>query len=285
MTLLFVVLLIAGSPFLPWLPVVVLVSILLAVFSTGLAMALSVLAVYFRDMSYLWAIISQIWFWATPIVYPPSLLAEKAPTWVYNILKLNPMNGFVEVYRRCLYDRGGTGLAHDSGARSHLVREPCARLDDLSSHEPTAAPKKSESGPTHIVGNATSITSQPMAASPKPTQDDVEAPAPSARQRGGRRVTDGERQATELQLLQLRDQLIGAEAKLGELREQVERLKARCQRTEDLCELKMANAENELALGRMYETQLEMVLASTTWRVGRVIVKPTFALKRALRIS
>ncbi len=28
---------------------------------------------------------------------------------MYNILKLNPMNGFVEVYRRLLYDAGAPG--------------------------------------------------------------------------------------------------------------------------------------------------------------------------------
>jgi ABC-2 type transport system permease protein len=108
-SLLLVILLVAGSPFLPWLPVVVLTSVLLAVFATGIAMALSVLAVYFRDMSYLWAIVSQIWFWATPIVYPPTLLEAEAPSWVNNVLKLNPMNGFIEVYRRCLYDAGAPG--------------------------------------------------------------------------------------------------------------------------------------------------------------------------------
>lgn len=109
MSLLFIVMLIAGSPFLPWLPVVVLTSVLLAIFATGLALALSVLAVYFRDVSYLWAIVIQVWFFATPIVYPPSLLEENAPSWVYNVLKLNPMNGFVETYRRCLYDAAAPG--------------------------------------------------------------------------------------------------------------------------------------------------------------------------------
>jgi ABC-type polysaccharide/polyol phosphate export permease len=103
MTLLFVVLLVAGSPFLPWLPVVVLTSLLLALFATGVAMALSVLAVYFRDVNYLWSILVSVWFFATPIVYPPSLLADRAPR-LNSILQLNPMNSFVEVYRRCLYD-------------------------------------------------------------------------------------------------------------------------------------------------------------------------------------
>ena len=39
-------------------------------------------------------------------VEPPSLLEAQAPTWVYNLLKLNPMNGFIETYRRLLYDAG-----------------------------------------------------------------------------------------------------------------------------------------------------------------------------------
>ena len=115
MTLLFIVLLFGGAHFLPWIPVVILTSLLLAVFATGIAMALSVLAVYFRDVSYLWAIVTQVWFFATPIVYAPTLLEEKAPTWIYNILQLNPMNGFVEVYRRLLYDGAAPGLTTMAG--------------------------------------------------------------------------------------------------------------------------------------------------------------------------
>lgn len=115
MVLLFIVLLIGGAHFLPWIPVVILTSILLAIFATGIAMALSVLAVYFRDVSYLWVIVTQVWFFATPIVYPPSLLEERAPTWVQNILKFNPMNAFVEVYRRLLYDGGAPGLTTMGG--------------------------------------------------------------------------------------------------------------------------------------------------------------------------
>jgi lipopolysaccharide transport system permease protein len=109
MSLLLIVLALAGSQFWPWLPLVIVTSLLLALFSTGIALALSVLAVYFRDVSYLWLIVTQMWFFATPIVYPPSLLEANAPAWVNNILKLNPMNGFVETYRRLLYDAGAPG--------------------------------------------------------------------------------------------------------------------------------------------------------------------------------
>jgi uncharacterized protein YdcH (DUF465 family) len=122
-----------------------------------------------------------------------------------------------------------------------------------------------------------------MAESSETMQDDVDAPGRSAEQQPGGK--DGELQEMKLQLLQLRDELIGAEAKLGELREQTERLKAKCRRTEELCELRVANIENELALSQMYEEQVTMMLDSTSWRVGRAIVKPSFALRRTLGIS
>jgi len=104
-----VVLLIAGSPILPWLPLVLFTSVLLAVFASGFALALSVLSVYFRDVNYLWAILLQVWFYATPIVYPPALLDERAPEWIQRVLALNPINGFVQVYRRLLYDAAAPG--------------------------------------------------------------------------------------------------------------------------------------------------------------------------------
>jgi len=110
MALLAIVLLIAGSPILPWLPLVIITSLLLAVFAAGFALALSVLAVYFRDTTYLWGILVQVWFFATPIVYAPALLEDRAPEWIQRVLSLNPMNEFVKVYRRLLYDAGAPSL-------------------------------------------------------------------------------------------------------------------------------------------------------------------------------
>ena len=86
-----------------------------------------------------------------------------------------------------------------------------------------------------------------------------------------------------MQVLRLRDELIGSEAKLGEARERLSRMEDRCRRIEDLATLRVAHVENELALGEMYRGQVELILASTTWRVGRAIVSPSFAVKRLLR--
>ena len=116
LTILCVVMAIFGSPILPWIPLIVLTGVLLAVFGTGFALALAALAVYFRDMNYLWVIVLQLWFFATPIVYPPSLLEEqiaarpRIPGWVADVAEANPMAGFVRVFRRLLYDGGAPGL-------------------------------------------------------------------------------------------------------------------------------------------------------------------------------
>lgn len=100
-------LLIAGNMVLPWLlPLVVLVAIQTA-FVVGMALALSVLNVYFRDVEHLLGIFMQLWFYATPIIYPISLVADadagnSLP--LLRIYRLNPMARFIEAYRDVLYD-------------------------------------------------------------------------------------------------------------------------------------------------------------------------------------
>lgn len=101
--LLCVILLVLGSPILPWIPVVVLTGVLIAMFASGFALALSSLSVYFRDLSYLWGIVLQLWFFATPVVYAASLIDSKVPDWLQPFLKANPMKLATSVFRDCLY--------------------------------------------------------------------------------------------------------------------------------------------------------------------------------------
>ena len=110
MALLAVVLLIFGSPLLPFLPFTMILMILLAVFSGGIALVLAAVGVYFRDTAYLWTIVMQIWFYATPIVYPSSLLDTQVSETTKKILQLNPMAQFAEGFRRTMYDARPPGL-------------------------------------------------------------------------------------------------------------------------------------------------------------------------------
>jgi ABC-2 type transport system permease protein len=104
MLLLAVVLLIFGSNVLIWLPMTMVLMLLLAVFAAGLGLALASIGVYFRDLPYLWGIVLQVWFFATPIVYPPSLLDSEVPEWAARVLSWNPMAIFTAAFRSTLYD-------------------------------------------------------------------------------------------------------------------------------------------------------------------------------------
>jgi ABC-type polysaccharide/polyol phosphate export permease len=103
-----VALLVAGNMVLPWLPALVLLVVLQAVFVVGAGLALSVLNVYFRDVQHLIGIVLQLWFYATPIVYPLSLVPRTAEVLGHEVpirflYGLNPMVPFVEAYRDRLY--------------------------------------------------------------------------------------------------------------------------------------------------------------------------------------
>lgn len=103
MSLLALALLVAGGHFLPFIPLVVLYMIMLSLFASGIALALAALYVYFRDMNYLWTIITQMWFFATPIIYTEDRLDGLDET-VRSILRWNPMAVFVRGFRQMLYD-------------------------------------------------------------------------------------------------------------------------------------------------------------------------------------
>lgn len=106
LALLTVILLIAGGQPLIWLPLTVVMALLLCIFATGIGLMLAALSVYFKDLSHLWTVIIQAWFFLTPIVYPPQYVEERAPTAIQNIIEYNPMSGFVAIFRHTMYDGG-----------------------------------------------------------------------------------------------------------------------------------------------------------------------------------
>lgn len=113
MGVLLIVLLFVGAWVLPWLPMVVVMMALLAVFAAGIALMLSVANVYFRDTQYFVTLLLQIWFYLTPIIYPLSLVEEQSEllggiggsaVTVAGIYSLNPMVHFTAAFRELLYD-------------------------------------------------------------------------------------------------------------------------------------------------------------------------------------
>lgn len=76
------------------------------IFCLGLAMTLSILAIYFRDIKQIQSVIMRGFFFLTPILYPLSIIPE-----AYRYLMLyNPFYYFIMLFRSALYDPVAPGL-------------------------------------------------------------------------------------------------------------------------------------------------------------------------------
>ena len=80
------------------LPVLAVLTVLM---SLGLGMWLAALTVKYRDVRHVLPFTLQVWFFATPIIYPASIVHEK---WRW-LLYLNPMTGIVEGLRSAIIGR------------------------------------------------------------------------------------------------------------------------------------------------------------------------------------
>ena len=82
-----------------YLPLILLIQLALIL---GLGLGAAALNVFYRDVDPLLKLVTQIWFYASPILYPVSFVPEKWQ-WLYF---LNPMSGIIAAYRDVLiYDR------------------------------------------------------------------------------------------------------------------------------------------------------------------------------------
>jgi ABC-type polysaccharide/polyol phosphate export permease len=125
MTVLVVALLLAGANPLPWLPLVVVLVGLLALFALGLSLLLSVANTLFRDTSYLMTIVLQFWFYLTPVIYPERLVDQAIGAGgleivgvdvpVDTLYGLNPMVRFLSCFRALLYDNRMPSLVDWAG--------------------------------------------------------------------------------------------------------------------------------------------------------------------------
>jgi lipopolysaccharide transport system permease protein len=90
-----------------WIPAFLLMSLVAAL---GVGLWLSALNAIYRDVRYVIPFLVQLWLFASPVVYPSSLVEAKWPKlmWVYS---LNPMVGVIEGFRWSLTGKG-TPPAH-----------------------------------------------------------------------------------------------------------------------------------------------------------------------------
>lgn len=86
------------TPALLLAPVIVLLTTLLA---AGVGLWMSALNVKYRDVRFALPFFVQLWMFATPVIYPASIVPERY-RW---LLLLNPMTGFIDGFRSALFNR------------------------------------------------------------------------------------------------------------------------------------------------------------------------------------
>ncbi len=101
------VLLFAGLPsfYILWLPVILAVALVL---TFGLALLLSAVTVFLRDMAHFTGVFLQLWFWGTPIIYSMSFVSGRQ--WMVRLLQANPMTGVVISFRNVVLLNRGPNL-------------------------------------------------------------------------------------------------------------------------------------------------------------------------------
>lgn len=74
--------------------------ICLMVFTMGLGMIMAAAMTFFRDMQFLWGVISMIWLYVTPLFYPLSIIQKE----IRGYFNFNPMLHYVSAVRNIVLD-------------------------------------------------------------------------------------------------------------------------------------------------------------------------------------
>jgi ABC-2 type transport system permease protein len=88
-------------PMLSWLELPLILAALIA-FSAGMAMLLSALFVHFRDIQPIWEVISQILFYASPVIISIQTVTDKLSSLWLHIYMLNPLAVILQQFRHAM---------------------------------------------------------------------------------------------------------------------------------------------------------------------------------------
>jgi ABC-2 type transport system permease protein len=105
------------EPRLSWIQLPLLIAAL-GVFATGIAMLLSALYVRFRDVKPIWEVLSQMIFYASPVLYPIETIPNEK---VQHLLMCNPLAAILEQVRHAVIDPGAPSAAQAIGGGERLL--------------------------------------------------------------------------------------------------------------------------------------------------------------------
>jgi lipopolysaccharide transport system permease protein len=116
---------VAPTPALWWtLPSLVL----LGVFLTGIGLLLSAVSVRYRDVATAIPVMVQVWMFATPVLYPLTLVQHALSPGLYALYTLNPLVAVVDTFRRAVLGQAPDMAALAAGAIVSFTLLPVAYL-------------------------------------------------------------------------------------------------------------------------------------------------------------
>ena len=95
----FILLIVFGVHLSPYSLLFILIFCIQFIFTFGLALILSAVNLFYRDVKYLFNLVLTLWFYITPVIYAVDLFPKKYQF----IFKLNPMSVFINAYRQVLF--------------------------------------------------------------------------------------------------------------------------------------------------------------------------------------
>ncbi len=112
------------TPMLTWLELPLIVG-MLAVLGTGVAMLLSALFVYFRDIQPIWEVVSQVIFYASPVIIPVETVRAKLGATLLHLYMLNPLATVFQQFRHAFINHATLSAGAALGSQLALL-EPIA---------------------------------------------------------------------------------------------------------------------------------------------------------------
>ena len=111
-------------PMLTWLELPLILGLLI-VLCTGIAMMLSALFVYFRDIQPIWEVLNQVIFYISPVILPVVEVKQHLSPWVFHLYMLNPLAVIFQQFRHAFITHGTPSAGALLGSMSQIL-EPVA---------------------------------------------------------------------------------------------------------------------------------------------------------------
>lgn len=111
-------------PMLSWLELPLILG-LLFLLTTGIAMLLSALFVYFRDVQPIWEVVSQVIFYSSPVIIPVTEVIQKLSRPLVHVYMLNPLAVVLQQFRHAMVTHATPSSGAVLGSQLALL-EPIA---------------------------------------------------------------------------------------------------------------------------------------------------------------